>query len=97
MFWTAVFIGSQSSADDGSKQTSREVRIDPISRNFMAPVLEDFLRPDEAGLKYEEVFFPNYQIHCRAPQDWDWLQQQLAPSESIQCGVRFRSHIPKVR
>ena len=46
-------------ADRRSKQPVREVRIDPISRNFMAPVLEDFFRPDEAGLKYEEVFFPN--------------------------------------
>ena len=55
----AAFMVSPSTADEGSKQPVREVRIDPISRNFMAPVLEDFFRPDEAGLKYEEVFFPN--------------------------------------
>jgi len=56
-------IVAQSEADDQadreSKQRVRELRIDPISRNFMAPMLEDFFRPDEAGLKYEEVFFPN--------------------------------------
>jgi pimeloyl-ACP methyl ester carboxylesterase len=46
-------------ADQESKQPVREVRIDPISRNFMAPMLEDFFRPDEAGLKYEEVSFLN--------------------------------------
>ena len=56
----AAFMVSPSTADDGAKQPVREVRIDPISRNFMAPALEDFFRPDEAGLKYEEVIFPNY-------------------------------------
>ena len=55
----AAFMASTSPADDGSNPPVREVRIDPISRNFMAPMLEDFVRPDEAGLKYEEVFFPN--------------------------------------
>ncbi len=55
----AAFNVPTSSADDGLKPPVREVRIDPISRNFMAPVLEDFFRPDEANLKYEEVFFPN--------------------------------------
>ncbi len=63
MLCPAAFMVLPSKADDKadqrSKQTVREIRIDPISRNFMAPFLEDFIRPDEAGLKYEEVFFPN--------------------------------------
>lgn len=59
MFCPAALTLSPSAADDGSKQPVREVRIDPISRNFVAPLREDFFRPDEAGLKYEEVFFPN--------------------------------------
>jgi pimeloyl-ACP methyl ester carboxylesterase len=49
----------QSSADEAPKPAVREVQIDPISRNFMAPFMEDFIRPEAAGLKYEEVFFPN--------------------------------------
>ena len=59
LYCPAAFMVSPSDADDGSQQPVREIRIDPISRNFMAPVLEDFIRPEEAGLKYEEVFFPN--------------------------------------
>lgn len=59
VFCPAICILSRSTADDGSQQPVREIRIDPISRNFMAPVLEDFFRPDQAGLKYEEFFFPN--------------------------------------
>lgn len=49
----------RSSADEPPKSAVREVQIDPISRNFMAPFMEDFVRPEAAGLKYEEVFFPN--------------------------------------
>ena len=47
------------SADEVSKPAVREVQIDPISRNFMAPFMEDFVRPEAVGLKYEEVFFAN--------------------------------------
>lgn len=49
----------RSSADEAPKSTVREVQIDPISRNFMAPFMDDFARPEALGLKYEEVFFPN--------------------------------------
>ena len=59
LYCPAAFMISPSDADDGPQQPVREIRIDPISRNFMAPVLEDFIRPDEVGLKYEEFFFPN--------------------------------------
>lgn len=50
---------SHSSADEAPKPAVREVQIDPISRNFMAPVMEDFFQPEEVGLAYEEVFFQN--------------------------------------
>ncbi len=59
VFYTATCLVPLTSADDGSKPPEQGVRIDPISRNFMAPVIGDFVHPDEAGLKYEEVFFPN--------------------------------------
>ena len=49
----------RSSAEEPPKPAVREVQIDPISRNFMAPFMEDFVRPESAGLKYEEVFFPS--------------------------------------
>ncbi len=49
----------RSSADESPKLAVREVQIDPISRNFMAPFIQDFVRPEAVGLKYEEVFFPN--------------------------------------
>ena len=50
---------TRSSADETPKSTVREVQIDPISRNFMAPFMDDFVRPEAVGLKYEEVYFPN--------------------------------------
>ena len=50
---------TRSSADETPKPTVREVQIDPISRNFMAPWMDDFVRPEAVGLKYEEVYFPN--------------------------------------
>lgn len=56
---TVTFNVQRSSADETPKPAVREVQIDPISRNFMAPFMEDFIRPEAAGLKYEEVFFPN--------------------------------------
>ncbi len=43
-------------ADDVEK---RQVQIDPLSRNFMAPSLEDFICPDDLGLSFEEVRFRN--------------------------------------
>jgi uncharacterized protein len=49
----------RSSAHEAQKPAVRAVQIDPISRNFMAPFMEDFVRPEAAGLKYEEVSFPN--------------------------------------
>ncbi len=54
-----IFNSPRSSADEAPKPAVREVQIDPISRNFMAPFMEDVVRPEAAGLKYEEVFFPN--------------------------------------
>ena len=56
---TVTFNAPRCSADETPKPAVREVQIDPISRNFMAPFMEDFIRPEAAGLKYEEVFFPN--------------------------------------
>ncbi len=49
----------RSAADETPEPAVREVQIDPISRNFMAPWMDDFVRPEALGLKYEEVFFPN--------------------------------------
>lgn len=43
-------------AEEGEK---RQVEIDPISRGFMMPSLEDFLRPNDIGLSFEEVRFRN--------------------------------------
>jgi pimeloyl-ACP methyl ester carboxylesterase len=43
-------------ADDSEK---RQVQIDPISRNFMAPSLEDFVRPNDLGLTFDELTFRN--------------------------------------
>ncbi len=37
----------------------RELMIDPLSRNFMSPFLEDFIRPDEIGVPFEEVAITN--------------------------------------
>ncbi len=37
----------------------RKLQIDPISRNFMFPIRTDFLTPEQAGLRYEEVHFRN--------------------------------------
>lgn len=54
-----TFNAPRSSADEVPKPAVREVQIDPISRNFMAPFMEDFIRPEAAGLNYEEVFFLN--------------------------------------
>jgi len=51
----AVF-GKPAVADEGEK---RQVLIDPISRNFMKPSPEDFLRPNDFGLSFEEVRFRN--------------------------------------
>ena len=28
----------------------RQVKIDPLSRNFMSPFMEDFIRPDEVAV-----------------------------------------------
>lgn len=43
-------------AEEGEK---RQVAIDPISRGLMMPSLDDFLRPNELGLSFEEVRFRN--------------------------------------
>ena len=51
---------SLSAADGDAAPTAlRQVRIDPVSRNFMFPSLEDFFSPEEAGLSHEVVAFPN--------------------------------------
>lgn len=37
----------------------RQVKIDPLSRNFMSPFMEDFIRPDEVGVAFEEIAITN--------------------------------------
>ncbi len=52
-------FGSTAAEDNPASASVRELKIDPISRNFMNPSLQDFYFPDEAGLDNEVVFFTN--------------------------------------
>lgn len=45
--------------EKASERPVRELKIDPISRNFMSPMLEDCFSPEEAGLSHEVVHFAN--------------------------------------
>lgn len=52
-------IGSPASAFDEQPERLRPVEVDPLSRQFMAPMREDFVGPEEAGFKHEVVRFRN--------------------------------------
>lgn len=57
------------------------VQVDPVSRNFLAPSRSDFLKPDQAGLEYEEVYFSN--------QHGERLRAWLLPAEDAQQTIVF--------
>ena len=60
---SVILVGafsSLASALDERPEKVRPVEVDPLSRQFMAPMRDDFVTPDQVGLKYEDVRFRNH-------------------------------------
>ncbi len=64
VFMAASFLVVAATTDARSvaivdEPAPRQLKIDPLSRNFMSPFLEDFIRPDEFSVEFEEIAITN--------------------------------------